>query len=145
MLNQPLEAIMKTTNKHIALVMAVISILFTGVVSAGAATITGTIEGLYCVTHGKVCPVDNADPHIAAEKAFVVVSGNGYNFITNLDRGVLSRYLHKKVRVSGKASSKYNAIAADKFEVNMNGNWKTKWSAEMEKTERFKTLYSGPN
>lgn len=132
---------MKTTSRSVVFIMMVASVLFAGAVSASAATITGTVEGLNCVTHGKACPVDNADPHIATEKAFVVVTGSdSYSFVPNLDRAILARYLHKKVRVTGTPSPKYNAVTAKKFEVNMNGKWKTKWTAEMEAKERSKGM-----
>jgi hypothetical protein len=86
---------------------------------------------------GKLCPVDNQDPHIAAETNFVVVTGSdSYFLIPNVDRAILARHLMSKVRVSGETSSKYKSIKADRFEVQVNGKWKTAWTQEMEDRAR---------
>ncbi len=36
---------------------------------ATAASLTGSIQGLACVTQGKVCPIGMEDPVIAAQEA----------------------------------------------------------------------------
>lgn len=53
-----------------------------------------TIQGLTCVTFGKVCPVDKEDPMIAAERVFVVlVKADDYYLVPNLDRAILARHI----------------------------------------------------
>ncbi len=124
-----------TRGLEIVTMLTLFTVLTFGTASAGA--IEGTIQGLQCVVSGKICPIDNQDPHVAAEKNFVVHNeGKGYHFVTNIDRAILARYLNKKVRVSGKASSKYNTLTADKFEVFIKGKWHTKWTLEEELQQR---------
>jgi hypothetical protein len=41
-----------------------------------------------------------------------------------------------KVRISGEKSTKYKTIKADKFEVYMDGKWKTAWTQELEDAQR---------
>lgn len=111
--------------------------------SAQAETIEGTIQGFTCITHGKICPADRLDPHVGAEKLFVI-SGmdQGYFIISNIDRSVLARHVLSKVRASGKTNPKYKSIEADKLEVYSSGKWTTVWSAEMQKKEDA-VLYLG--
>jgi hypothetical protein len=127
-----------TISKHnISIISALVLFAVLGAGTAFGSTIEGKIQGLQCVIGGKICPLDNQDPHIAAEKTFVVVTGpNAYLLVPNLDRAVMARYLMSKVRISGVKSDKYNSIKADKFEVYKNGKWKTAWSQEMEDAER---------
>jgi len=119
--------------KKISLFFLIASLFVLVPVWASAATVEGKVEGFNCVTAGKICPVDNLDPHIALEKAFVVLtSGKDYYLISNVDRAILSRYIHQMVRVTGKIMSKYNSIQADAIEVFEKGTWKQKWSAREE-------------
>jgi len=105
---------------------------------ASAGTVEGSIQGLTCVTTGKLCPVGKEDPMAAIEKVFVVLTaGKNYYFVPNVDRAVLARHLNQRVRVTGKVSTKYPAISAMKIDVFEGGAWKTTWSwamqAELEK------------
>lgn len=128
---------MNISKRHISLISALVVFAILGAGTAFGATVEGRIQGLQCVITGKLCPVDNQDPHIAAENTFVVVTGpNSYLLVSNLDRAVMARYLMSKVRVSGEKSPKYNSIKADKFEVYKDGKWKTAWSQEMEDAAR---------
>ena len=106
---------------------------------AMAGTVEGTIQGLTCVTLGKLCPVDKEDPMIGAERIFVVLTkDNNYYFVPNLDRGILARHINQMVRVIGKISSKYKAIHAEKLEVFQDSAWKRTWSSTM---QRQRELY----
>ncbi len=128
---------MRRTTRNLGFVAALMIFTVLSFGNALAGTIEGTVQGLSCVIGGKLCPIDHQDPHLAAEKSFVVLSADrSYHFVSNLDRAILARYLSKKVRVSGKISSEYNAIMAKKFEVYMDGKWQTKWTIEMEKEAR---------
>ena len=96
---------------------------------AMAGTVEGSIQGLTCVTLGKLCPVDKEDPMIAAERIFVVLTkDNNYYFVPNLDRAILARHINRMVRVTGEISSKYKAIDAEKLEVFREDSWRTTWS-----------------
>lgn len=98
---------------------------------AMAGTVEGSIQGLTCVTLGKLCPVDKEDPMIAAEKIFVVLTkDNNYYFVPNLDRAILARHINQMVRVKGEISSKYKAINAEKLEVFREDAWRTTWSTK---------------
>jgi hypothetical protein len=128
---------MNISKRHISLIGMLVVFTLLGVGTAFGSTIEGRIQGLQCVLQGKLCPVDNQDPHIAAEKNFVVVTGpDSYFLIPNVDRAILARHLMSKVRVSGETSSKYKSIKADRFEVQVNGKWKTTWTQEMEDRAR---------
>jgi hypothetical protein len=128
---------MNISKRHISLIGMLVVFTLLGVGTAFGSTIEGRIQGLQCVLQGKLCPVDNQDPHIAAEKNFVVVTGpDSYFLIPNVDRAILARHLMSKVRVSGETSSKYKSIKADRFEVQVNGKWKTAWTQEMEDRAR---------
>ena len=128
---------MKKVHKSLGIISIAAIITFTVFAPALAGSTEGTIQGLQCVVSGKICPIDNQDPHIAAEKNFVVYKKDKtYHFVTNMDRAILARYLGKQVRVNGKMSSKYNAITADKLEVYINGKWKTVWTIEEERKQR---------
>ncbi|OEU66003.1 MAG: hypothetical protein BBJ57_10200 [Desulfobacterales bacterium PC51MH44] len=128
---------MKNHVKTTGLIATFIALIFLGVGSAAAATIQGSVQGLNCVTDGTICPLDKADPHIAGENVFVILGKDkSYHFVPNLDRAILARYLGKEVRVTGKVNSKYNSVAAEKFDVNFKGGWKTVWTLEAERAEQ---------
>jgi len=98
---------------------------------AMAGPVEGSIQGLTCVTLGKLCPVDKEDPMIAAERIFVVLTkDNNYYFVPNLDRAILARHINQMVRVTGEISSKYKAIDAEKLEVFREDAWRTTWSSK---------------
>jgi hypothetical protein len=103
-------------------------------VLAFAAQIEGTVQGYHCVTQGKICPIGQEDPLVSLEQVFVVLTAkDGYYFVSNLDRAVLSRYINTKVRVTGNISAKFKAITAEKFEVSKKGGWVVTWTKEMQK------------
>lgn len=99
--------------------------------------VEGTVQGLMCVTHGKVCPAGKEDPMIAAERVFVVFTkDNNYYFVPNLDRAIMARHINQMVRVKGKLSAKYPSIMADTLEVMKEGGWKVTWTTKMENEVR---------
>ena len=123
-------------------VTVLMAVTMWGASHALAGTVEGTIQGLNCVLHGKVCPLDKADPHVAAENVFVVLSSDKkYYFLTNIDRSIMARMLAKNVRVTGEHNEKYNAVLATKIEVMSNGMYKVKWTKKMEDEERFSRFY----
>ena len=98
-----------------------------------AGQVVGTVQGLTCVTTGKICPVDKEDPLVAATRVFVVkTEGSDYYFVPNLDRALLARYLNKKVRVLGEINPRYHSVTASEFQVWKSGKWKTVWTKELE-------------
>ena len=93
----------------------------------------GTIQGLSCAMHGKVCPTGMEDPYIAVEDNFVLYSDKGTWFLLpNINKGVMIRNLNEPVRVLGTKNEKHPAINVDEFQVRRNGEWKTVWTEEME-------------
>ncbi len=98
-----------------------------------AGQVVGTVQGLTCVTTGKICPVDKEDPLVAATRVFVVkTEGSDYYFVPNLDRALLARYLNKKVRVLGEINPRYRSVTASELQVWKSGKWKTVWTKELE-------------
>lgn len=129
------------TYKGFILALALVVVSGTGL--AFGATIEGHVQGLQCVLGGKLCPVDNQDPHIAAERNFVVLTAkDGYYLVPNLDRAILARHLSKKVRINGMISDKYKAITADRVDVYKNGRWIKTWS-RADELEALKELHTG--
>ena len=115
--------------KVIMFILAISMVAFMPLMASAADMIEGSVQGFTCVTQGKVCPVGQEDPMAAAEKVFVVLTkDNKYYFVPNVDRVVLARHLNERVKVSGKLSSKYNAIEANKIEAFKSGAWKSAWT-----------------
>lgn len=100
-------------------------------VFAIGATLTGSIQGLNCVTAGKVCPIGMEDPVIAAENVFVLLvdaAKSEYYFVPNVDRGILARHINQEVKITGTVNSKMKSIKAS--EISVAG--KKVWSVDME-------------
>lgn len=97
----------------------------------------GSIQGLTCALHGKVCPSGMEDPYIAIEDNFVLITGKDTWFLLpNLKEDIMVRYLNEPVRVIGTKSDKHNAITVDEFQAKKGGEWKTIWSKQMENEAR---------
>jgi len=102
-------------------------------VHAAETTMEGTIQGLMCVTFGKICPVEKEDPLAASENVFVLLTeGKDYYFIPNLDRIILARHINEKVRIKGEVNSKFKSINAMSLEYFKDGKWKTGWDKQKE-------------
>ena len=94
----------------------------------------GSIQGLSCAMHGKMCPTGMEDPYIAVEDNFVLQKGaDNWYLLPNLEEGVMVRYLNQPVRVVGTKNPKYEAIDVEELHVQRDGEWKIVWSKEMEK------------
>jgi hypothetical protein len=103
-------------------------------VVAMAASVEGSVQGFTCVTQGKVCPVGQEDPMIAAENVFVVLTAAmKFYFVPNLDRGIMARHINEKVKVEGKMSGTYNAITATALYTWRDGNWNKVWDEAMQR------------
>ena len=113
--------------------------------SALAATLEGTVQGYHCAAFGKACPKDMMDPIVGAERTFVVVPKGSDKFylVPNLDRAVLARHLLENIRITGTIDKKYNSIMAKTLEVREKGEWKLKWSMEIE-DKMLKELHETP-
>lgn len=108
-------------------------------------TIEGSMEGLYCVVEGHVCPVDHLDPHIAYEPDFVLhQGGTKYYLLLGVPRVVKAKYVKNKIRVTGEVKAKYNAIKVDKLEVERTGKFHEVWSRSSQWEEWKKRFYRGP-
>ena len=115
--------------------------------AAQTKTFVGHMEGLNCVIHGHLCPVDNLDPHIALESDFVLfLATDEHYLLPNIPRVVKAKYVGKPIRVTGEVTEKYRSIRVDKLEVKKSGNYKTVWSkwSQVEEWEKWrKEFYEG--
>jgi hypothetical protein len=115
--------------KRFIMFILVASILAFMPIVASADQVEGSVQGFTCVTQGTTCPVGMEDPMAAAERVFVVLTkDNTYFFVPNVDRAVLARHINERVKVSGKLSTKFNSIEANKIERYSMGTWKTTWT-----------------
>jgi hypothetical protein len=116
-----------------ALVPMFIGIVFLMLpVLAIGASITGSVQGFSCVTQGKICPVGQEDPIIAAENVFVILvdaAKGDYYFVPNMDRGILARHINTEVKIDGDVNSKMKSIrATDLYVMAADKSWKKVWS-----------------
>jgi hypothetical protein len=125
------------------LVPMIIGLVFLMVpVFAIGATLTGSIQGLNCVTMGKVCPIGMEDPVIAAENVFVLLvdaAKSDYYFVPNVDRGIMARHINQTVTITGTVNSKMKSIKAS--EISVAG--KKAWSADLQDSV-YKDIFGGP-
>ncbi len=102
--------------------------------AAAAQRWQGSIQGLNCVTLGKICPINLEDPLIALEKTFVLLMADGtWYYLPNLDRGILARHLNRTVVVEGRQEKGARAILVDKLLVKQGKAWREVWSPAMER------------
>ncbi len=102
--------------------------------TAQEGTWEGSIQGLTCVTQGKVCPVNMEDPLIAVESTFVLLTGpKKWYLLSNLNRGILARHLNRQVKVKGSKAPEHDSIIVKELYVNKNGQWRLTWSPGLEK------------
>ena len=103
--------------------------------TANADTIKGKLEGLTCLLKGYLCPIDKADPMIALEKDFVVVTADGkYYYLTNVGLGLKGKYALETVEVTGKINPKYNSMVVETMTVKGKTVYSQKAIEEMMKT-----------
>jgi len=111
---------------------------------ATAASLTGSIQGLACVTQGKICPVGMEDPVIAAENVFVLLvdASKGEDYcVPNVDRGIMARHINEQVKIDGTINAKTKAIkATDIYTLNARNQWQKVWSVNMQ-DEIYKDIY----
>ncbi|MBU4563880.1 MAG: hypothetical protein KMY53_09320 [Desulfarculus sp.] len=109
-------------------------ILLTAAQAPAAQRWQGSIQGLACVTQGKVCPINMEDPLIALEKTFVLLLADGsWYYLPNLDRAILARHLNRPVAVEGVLEAGSKAIMVNKLLVKRGDDWREAWSPEMER------------
>ena len=67
-------------------VLIVLAMMLVPALAIGA-TVEGSVQGLTCVTLGKVCPIGYEDPMAAAESTFVVfVKDDEYYLVPTLNK-----------------------------------------------------------
>jgi len=119
--------------KKISLFVFILSLFILPPAWAMEGSVEGSIQGLTCVTQGKLCPVGKEDPMAAIEKIFVVLTPKkDYYFVPNVDRAVLARHINDRVRVTGKLHPRYPSIEAAQIEVFTNGIWKITWKYSLQ-------------
>ncbi|MCK9273866.1 MAG: hypothetical protein M0P57_02135 [Syntrophales bacterium] len=116
------------------IVMIVAATFILAPVCVLAAEMTGSIQGLTCVTQGRVCPVGMEDPVIAAEEVFVLLvdaAQEKYYFIPNVDRAVLARHINEQVKVVGTVNERLKSIKADElYTMTTDNNWKKVYTTD---------------
>lgn len=116
-------------------VMLVVLSLLMIPMTASAETFKGKLEGITCLLKGYMCPVDKADPMIALEKDFVLVTADGkYFYLPNIGLGLKGKYALETVEVSGKMNPKYNTIDVDTMTVKGKSVYSKKAIEEMMRT-----------
>ncbi|HMA85532.1 MAG TPA: hypothetical protein VKN73_07500 [Desulfosalsimonadaceae bacterium] len=94
----------------------------------------GSIQGLTCAMHGKVCPSGMEDPYIAIEDNYVFYTGKDtWYLLPNVSKRVLVRHLNDPVRVIGTKNAKHPAIDVEEIQIKKNGEWQTAWSKQLQK------------
>jgi len=114
---------------------------------AVGAEFVGSIQGFNCVTQGKVCPIGQEDPVIAAENVFVLLvdaAKGEYYFVPNLDRGIMARHINQTVKITGTANMRLKSIVAEKLEVmGADKSWRQAWTKRWE-ADMYKELIGTP-
>lgn len=110
----------------------VIGILFmlTPVLAIGA-SLTGSVQGYWCVTQGTVCPIGMEDPVAATEQVFVLLvdaKKMDYYFVPNVDRAVMARHLNTEITIDGTVNAKTKSIKAN----NIIKKGKKVWAVDLE-------------
>ena len=118
-----------------ALVPIVIGVLFLMIPAmAMGMAFTGSIQGFFCVTQGKVCPIGKEDPMVAAEQVFVLLADaekNIWYYVPNVDRAVLARHINDMVSIEGFLNKNLNSIKAKEIYVmGADKSWKKVWSQD---------------
>ena len=94
-------------------------------------TLTGQLEGLYCIYAEALCAIDNRDPHIALELDFVLLLQNGDHYLlTNVPREVKIQFVGKEIEVTGIVQEEYRAITAKTLKVKVGGKYKITWTPQ---------------
>lgn len=111
-----------------------------------AAEFVGSIQGLTCVTQGKVCPIGQEDAVIAAENVFVLLvdaAKGEYYFLPTMDRGVLARHINESMKVVGTVDKmKAKSIIPTEIYLMKNNKWEKVWSEEWQNAT-YKDLQGG--
>lgn len=108
---------------------------------AVAETFSGSILGHTCAEHGRSCPIDKLDPHLAIEPDFVLSSGDGkHYFLVNVPRDTKVRYALEKVTVKGELRPPHNAIKVTEMVATVKGKQKVVWSPEIQ-AEQLRQFY----
>jgi hypothetical protein len=131
-----------TNTKKYCLLLGVLMVVLAQalVVNAEMTTVTGKLTGLSCLIQGFVCPIDKADPMIALERDFVLVTASGdYYFLSNIGLGLKGKYALQTVEVTGDLNPKYKAIKATSLKVGGKEVWNLKAQQEMEQQLKIVT------
>ena len=109
-------------------ILAVIFIAPSQALIADDETVSGTINGLRCVTEKIKCPVDANDPVIESLADFVLDAGDGsFFYLHNVGTNAKEGLVLKDVRVTGTVDRRYRSIEASEIEVRSNGDYQTVW------------------
>jgi len=88
--------------------------------------VEGIINGINCYAVGKTCPLNAY--HLDIDDTYVFMTDTDVYHITNLDKNIMTMFLMKPVRVTGKVEKVSGSILLAKLEENKDGSWETVWS-----------------
>ena len=92
-------------------------------------TVEGMINGINCYAQGEVCPLSAYFyHHLDIDDTYVFMTDTDVYHITNLDKNIMTLFLLKPVRVTGKVEKVSGSILLAKLEENKGGSWETVWS-----------------
>lgn len=130
--------------KRVFLAFAICAALMIVPMTATADKVTGSIQGLICVTSGTLCPVGKEDPVAAAEDVFVLLvdlPSKDYYYLPNVPRSVLVRHLNEQVTVEGNVDK--NTRIINNVTAMYAGERKV-WSPDIQKDIHRQLWPSGP-
>ena len=129
---------MKTIKGSILLLLSTVLVL---PVLVSAAEFTGMVVGHSCAHHGKLCPLDGLEEHLAMEPDFVLVdeTDGTYVYLHNLPRDSKVRHALKKVTVIGELDEKSNAVAVEELIVDDRKTWT--WERQLKEGAKAGPFY----
>jgi hypothetical protein len=114
--------------KIISITLLILLILSISISHASEVSIKGTIQSYGCITKKYPCPKDKDDPLTSYVKTYVLINEtNRYYFVPNLDQNFLSKFINKRIRITGKLIYNDSAIEVRKLEIFKENTWITEW------------------
>lgn len=94
-------------------------------------SVEGMINGINCFAKGEVCPLSAYFyHHFDIDDTYVFMTDTDVYHITNLDKTVMTMFLLKPVRVTGKVEKVSGSILLSELEEKKGGSWKTVWTRD---------------
>jgi hypothetical protein len=124
-----------TKTKKYCLVLGVLVVVLAQalIVNAAMTTMTGKLTGITCLLANYICPLDKADPMVALEKDFVLVTASGdYYYLPNVGLALKGRHALETITVKGDLNQKYKTITVSEIQIGGKILWTFEAQKEME-------------